>query len=142
MKAILAALALSLAAAGVSYAQDGAEAQAEAPQFSYAIVRENVRIPFAGRTIQGFEVGRDRNSVIFRASGRRYYRGELDSFCAHNLRWDERIGLDRRRSGPSFGRGDIVLIEGHRCMLQTLDEIADPREAHIAADAARRAARD
>lgn len=131
MKLLFAAVSMSIALAGAALAQDGAkpqpaaaEAQAQSP---YVVIREDARIPFAGRTINGFRVGEDRNSIIFTVAGHRFYRGELDSYCARNLRFDYRIGLDRRFGGGAVERGSIVIIEGQRCMLLSLDEIADPR---------------
>ncbi|MGE0044490.1 MAG: hypothetical protein AB7J28_13770 [Hyphomonadaceae bacterium] len=139
MKSWLVACALSVGvfiapASAQDETQKSADAVAE-QESPYVILRENVSIPFANRAIRGFEAGEDRRSVIFRGPGRRHYRAELDSFCARNLRFESRIGM---RSGPvddTLRRGSTLYIDRDRCMILSLDEIADPR-AQARAEAA------
>lgn len=136
MKSWLVALAMGALAIGPAFAQDQsppAQAEADSP---YVVLRENVRVPFASRTINGFQIGVDRRSVIFDGTGRHWYRGELDRGCARDLRWEHRIGLDLRRGFDTLDRFTWILIDGRRCALRSLDEIADPRDIARPEDAA------
>jgi hypothetical protein len=62
----------------------------------------------------------------------------LDRPCARDLRWEFRIGI-RIPSVNSLRENDQVIVDGRRCFILSLDEIADPREVERAARAAREA---
>jgi hypothetical protein len=91
----------------------------------YRVLAENASIPFADRTITGFKVGEDR-SLILTYMNRRWFRAELDRACARDLPWRHSIGI-RPSPGGTFDRFSYVIIDGRRCYLYSLDEIADPR---------------
>jgi hypothetical protein len=108
---------------GSAPAQDTTQAAADAP--GYAVIRHDVAIPFALRTITGYRVGEDR-SLIIDALGNRFYRAELEPLCARELRWRHAIGVVPDPSGTLY-KNNYVIIDGRRCYIYTLDEIADPR---------------
>ncbi|MBL8551081.1 MAG: hypothetical protein JNJ73_13930 [Hyphomonadaceae bacterium] len=111
---------------------------AEAPATpSYVVLKHNASIPFALRTINGYHVGVDRSLIL--DVGHRWYRAELDSFCARDLRWTTAIAVRPGGIG-AFDRFSHVLVDGRRCRVLSLDEIADPRPVDRAARVAREAA--
>jgi hypothetical protein len=141
MKLRMAAAALVLCFSGAAFGQqpDGEEQQAAQEERSpYVVVRPNANIAFAERTIVGYRVGLDR-SLILRAIGNRWYRATLDRPCARDLRWEFSIGVRIPTTGSLYAN-DQVIIDGRRCFIHTLDEIADPREVERAARAAKREA--
>ncbi len=96
----------------------------------YTVVREDVTIPFS-RTVNNFRVGLDR-SLLLETGHNRWYRATLTQPCQSDLRWEERIGLADRAS-TSVSKFTDVIVDGHRCQILTLDEIADPKAAEAAA---------
>ena len=101
----------------------------------YVVLKEDASIPFALRRVTGYRVGKDRSLIL--DVGPRWYRAELDSFCARDLRWTHRIGLLPGGIG-SFDRFSRVIVDGRRCFVRSVDEIADPRPAERAAREAAR----
>lgn len=99
----------------------------------YEIIDHNVAIPFAARTITGYRIGLDR-SLILDGLGSEFYRAELNESCARDLRWETRIGVQIPTVG-SLRANDYVTIDGRRCRLMTLDQIADPRGVEQNAEA-------
>jgi len=129
---ILATATVALAAiAGCATTNETAAAPLKV---EYAVVREDVSIPF-GAMVHNFRVGLDR-SLLLESGHNRWYRATLTQPCQSDLRWEESIGL-ADRSSTSVTKFTDVVVDGRRCQILTLDEIADPR---IAEDAARRAA--
>lgn len=100
----------------------------------YVVVREDVSIPF-GRMVHNFRVGLDR-SLLLESGHNRWYRATLPPPCQSDLRWEESVGL-ADRSSTSISKFTDVIVDGNRCQILTLDEIADPKAAE---DAARQAA--
>jgi hypothetical protein len=145
MKVRAAAAAFVLCFASVGFAShtlaqtpaDGSRQAAEEADSPYTVVRADASIPFAGRSITGYRVGLDR-SLILDVVGNRWYRATLDRPCARDLRWEFRIGI-RIPSVNSLRENDQVIVDGRRCFILSLDEIADPREVEHAARAAREA---
>lgn len=139
MRTLIAAGAalITLIAGGLAAADEPtteAAAASEEAASPYAVIEENAHIAFANRRISSFRVGLDR-SLILRVGASRYYRAELDESCARDLRWEIDIGV-RIPANGALQRGDTVVIDGRRCFLHSLDEIADPRPAEQAARAA------
>jgi hypothetical protein len=110
---------------GAGAAAQPSEAQPDEDAPRYVVLAQNAAIPFALRTIIGYRVGED-DSLILRHVSRRWYRAELDRPCARDLPWRHRIAL-RPNPGGTFDRFSYVIIDGRRCYLYSLDEIADPR---------------
>ncbi len=90
----------------------------------YAVVDEDARIAFSDHTIVGYEVGEDR-SLLIRAVGGHWYRATVWPPCAHDLRFGDHIGFVTRGT-DTFDRFGEVIVEGNRCPVRTLDEIAAP----------------
>lgn len=102
-------------------------------EVSYTVVAADVTIPFQ-RTVNNFRVGLDR-SLLLEGTGNKWYRATLPEPCKSDLRWEEAIGLADRGS-ISVSKFSEVVVNGRRCQLLSLDEIADPRPAEEAARAA------
>jgi hypothetical protein len=130
-KMIAAGAALALLTGVAAADEPAAQAAAGESASPYTIIEENAHIPFANRRISSFRVGIDR-SLILRVGASRYYRAELDTSCARDLRWEIGIGV-RIPANGTLQRSDTVVIDGRRCFLHSLDEIADPRPAEQAA---------
>lgn len=114
---IIAACAAALAAGCAS------QTKAEAPVVAYTVLKADATIPFAS-LIRDFSVGSEK-SLLLKAGGR-WYRATLEQPCRSDLPWRESIGL-LPGSVDRLDRFSSVLVDGHRCMLRSLDEIADPR---------------
>ena len=66
-----------------------------------------------------------------------WYRAKLDSFCARALPWQNAIGVLSDATNQ-FDKFSTVLIDGRRCRVVAVDQIADPgHPAAIAAPATR-----
>lgn len=139
MKALLAACAAVLTL-GVANAKEAAQPAAEAEAASpYQVIREDVSIPFAQRTVIGFHQGLD-DSIILKVIGQHYYRADIDSVCRRDLRYDFSVGM--RTFSGSLHRGDRLIIERRPCFINRIDEIADPRPVEAAAREAERRGED
>jgi hypothetical protein len=92
----------------------------------YVVLHEDVSIPFALRTVNSYRVGED-GSLILRRNNR-WFRAELAAICARDLPWRNSVGIRPGATG-SFDRLSTVIVDGHRCQISSLDEIADPRPA-------------
>lgn len=110
-----------------------AETATAARPVAYTVVREDVSIPFS-RTVRNFRVGPDR-SLLLESGHNRWYRATLSQPCQSDLRWEEEIARADRASS-SVSKFTDVIVDGHRCQILTLDEIADPKLAEDAARAA------
>ncbi len=126
MKTIIAAACASVALVTACATAAETQGAAEAP-VTYRVIQADAEIPFAGQTVQGFEVGEDR-SLILRAGVNRYYRATLWEPCARELRWREAIALGPLPTGK-LDRFSSVSVAGYTCPIRTLDEIAPPGEA-------------
>lgn len=116
-----------------------ATTEAAAPlEVKYAVVKEDVSIPFS-RNIRNFRVGLDR-SLLLEGPSKRWYRATLPEPCKSDLRWEQSIAL-ADRSSPSVSKFTDVFVDGQKCQILTLDEIADPKPAEDAARAAAAAAK-
>lgn len=113
---LVAAVALAACATG--------EKAAEAPPVTYTVVTADAAIPFASKSVRGFRVGSER-SLLLEANGGKWYRAILQSSCRSDLPWEEAIGIDAGVIDrlDKFG---VVVVDGRRCQIETLDEIADP----------------
>ncbi|MBI1188473.1 MAG: hypothetical protein GC206_14265 [Alphaproteobacteria bacterium] len=131
MRTLSAAVAAMFTLGAVAGADEPMAGAAQEDTPAYAVVDENASIPFAERRINSFRVGLDR-SLILRVGASRFYRAELDDDCARDLRWEIDIGV-RIPTAGALRRSDTVVIDGRRCFLRTLDEIADPRPVEQAA---------
>lgn len=131
MKARFTALALILLAAWPAAAQDPANkapnpTAAPPANVAYQLVEPNARIPLARYRIQGYEVGRD-NSLIIRASGRRYYRVQLWEPCQGDLRFGTRIALETRPD-DTLDRWSRIGVNGNWCSIRQIDQVARPTQ--------------
>ena len=125
-------------AAGAALAACASTASSRAPMdVQYTVIDDDVTIPFA-QTVNNFRVGLDR-SLILDGVGRKWYRATLSQPCKSDLNWEERIGLVDR-GGISVSKFSEVIVNGRRCQILSLDEIADPKPAEDAARAAAAAA--
>lgn len=122
---IAASLAALVGIAGCAGAKD-----AYLTPVKYTVVRENVTIPFS-RNVLNFRVGADK-TLLLEGTGRRWYRATLDQPCTSDLQWEQAVSL-YDRSGTGVSKFSEVIVDGQRCQIQTLDEIADPRVAEAAA---------
>lgn len=120
-KFILAAVA-AVALAGCATAEQQAAAE---PAVSYAVVDDDASIPFAS-TIRGFRVGKDQpRSLLIEGGNGKWYRATLRDYCSRQLPWDHAIGIDAGAI-DRFDRFSTVVLDGVRCQVTTVDEIADP----------------
>jgi hypothetical protein len=103
----------------------------------YQVVREDVSIPFTS-TVRNFRVGLDR-SLLLESGHDRWYRATLPQPCKSDLRWEQQIALADRAS-TSVSKFTDVIVDGQRCQILTLDEIANPRAAEDLARAVAAAA--
>jgi hypothetical protein len=133
---VFAALASFASAFALPASAHAAAAQA-AP--AYVVVKQDASIPFALRRVTGYRVGQDRSLIL--DAGHRWYRAELDSFCTRDLRWTHHIRLSPGGIG-AFDRFSHVIVDGRRCLVQSVDEIADPRPIDRAARQARQQAHE
>jgi len=127
---VAAAATLALLGSAPALAQPAEQANAEEAS-PYTVLRENATIPFADRRINGFRVGLDR-SLILTVGVNRFFRADLDRSCESDLRFETAIGVRVPRAG-TLQRSDYVIIEGRRCHIWGLDEIADPGPVERAA---------
>ena len=121
MKFLLAAAALALVA-GCATAQTEASSE---PKVVYTVVDDDASIPFANN-VRGFRVGKDeQRSLLIEGGDGNWYRAELRDSCRRYLPWENAIGLD---TGPlnRFDRFSTVIVDGVRCQVVRVDEIADP----------------
>ena len=126
-------LASAFAALAIAGCATKAETATAENPVTYAIVRADVTIPFS-RTVRNFRVGADK-SLLLESGHNRWYRATLPQPCRTDLRWEEQIAL-ADRAGGAISKFTDVLVDGNRCQILTLDEIADPRIAEAAARAA------
>jgi hypothetical protein len=120
------------AAAQEAAAQEGAAQEQASP---YTVVTENSRIPFVS-SVRGFRIGLDKSLILDGPAGK-WYRVTLDRSCARDLPWEHAIAI-RDRTG-SFDRFSTVIVDGRRCFVRAVDEIADPRPVERALRAAEKA---
>lgn len=126
------------AAAFVALAACASTANDRGPlDVKYTVIDDDVTIPFS-RSVNNFRVGPDR-SLLLRATGRKWYRATLSQPCKSDLRWEQAIGI-ADRSAISVSRFSEVVVNGRRCQILSLDEIADPKPAEEAARAAAKSA--
>lgn len=133
MRQFIFASAIAVAALAAGCATADPQAAAE-PAVQYAVVDDDARIAFAD-TIRNFRVGKDNpRSLLIEAGNGKWYRVGLGQPCARDLPWEHAIGID---TGPvnAFDRFSFVVIDGHRCQVKAVDEIADP-DAPVAAPGA------
>jgi len=98
----------------------------------YTVVRADATIPFSS-TVRNFRVGLDK-SLLLDGPGGRWYRAEIAEPCRSDLRWEQSIALaDRVMS--SVSKFTDVIVDGRRCTIMSLDEIADPKAAEDTARA-------
>jgi hypothetical protein len=114
-----AAMALT---AGVAWAAPEDVKPADAPPL-YKTLKEDVTIPFAGRTVRDYSVGED-GSLILRAGGK-YYRAVLWRPCATDLKWEHKIALVSRPT-DTLDRFSRVIVDGNACAIESIDEIEKP----------------
>jgi hypothetical protein len=131
-------LAAAVALCGVLGACATKSATATPIEVKYAVVREDVTIPFSS-TVRNFRVGLDR-SLLLESGHDRWYRATLPQPCRSDLRWEQQIAL-ADRAASSVSKFTDVIVDGQRCQILTLDEIANPKAAEDAARAAAEAAR-
>ncbi len=89
----------------------------------YKVVKSDVRIPFAGSMIRGFQVADDDSLIL--DGGRRWYRATLWEPCQRDLKFESAIALV---SAPTdtLDRFSRVIVDGNSCPLVSLDEIEKP----------------
>ncbi|MBL8558410.1 MAG: hypothetical protein JNM47_06800 [Hyphomonadaceae bacterium] len=125
------AAVLVFAAAGCA-STDAATRAAARDLVAYEVIREDATIPFTS-TVRNFRVGLDK-SLLLDGPGGRWYRAQVAEPCKSDLDWEQSIGLaDRAMS--SVSKFTDVIVDGRRCQIISLDEIANPREAENAARA-------
>ena len=111
--------------------------QAAAPPVTYTVVKENASIPFANN-IRNYRTGKDvEKSLLLEGSNGNWYRARLDSFCARALPWENAIGVVQDATN-SFDKFSTVVIDGQRCRVVAVDQIADPDHPPAAAAPATR----
>jgi hypothetical protein len=119
---IAAAIVAAGAVAGCASTKDAAETV----PVEYTVIREDVTIPFTS-SVRNFRVGADK-TLLLEGSGNRWYRAKLPEPCRSDLRWEQAIGL-ADRTASSVSKFTDVIVDGRRCQIIALDEIADPKEA-------------
>ena len=103
---------------------------------TYTVVKADASIPFAN-TIRNYRTGKDvEKSLLLEGSNGLWYRAKLDQFCARALPWQNAIGVisDATNQVDKFS---TVLIDGRRCRVTAVDQIADPDHPAAAAPATR-----
>jgi hypothetical protein len=98
-------------------------AKEERAQETYAVLRHNASIPIDVNFDRSYTIQRD-GSLIFHVRDR-WYRARLTPPCSSDLYGSLRLGFVHR--GPWLDRTSQVIVDGNRCPLRSLDEIADPR---------------
>ena len=99
--------------------------EAAAPPVTYTVVKADASIPFAN-TIRNYRTGKDvEKSLLLEGSNGNWYRARLDSFCARALPWENAIGVVQDATN-SFDKFSTVVIDGQRCRVVAVDQIADP----------------
>lgn len=127
----VAALASVVVLAGCATADRAGDAAA-GRVVEYTVIRSDATIPFSSN-VQNFRVGLDK-SLLLDAPGGRWYRAEISAPCKSDLDWEQTIGLaDRAMS--SVSKFTEVIVDGRRCQIISLDEIANPKAAEDAARA-------
>jgi hypothetical protein len=122
MSRLLGAAVLLALVAGCATAKTEATAE---PAVTYTVVEQDASIPFAN-TVRGFRVGKDeQRSLLIEGGDGNWYRAELRDHCRRYLPWENAIGLD---TGPlnRFDKFSTVIVDGVRCQVVRVDEIADP----------------
>ncbi len=121
---IAVACAAALAASGCATSQE----EAAAP-VTYTVVEADASIPFASRAIRNFRVGKDaEHSLLLEGANSRWYRATLESTCSRDLRWEQAIAF-KADATDRLDKFSSVLIDGRRCRVMALDQIADPDAA-------------
>lgn len=97
-----------------------------APPVTYTVVKADDSIPFASTGVRNFRVGKDEpRSLLLEGPNRRWYRATLDASCRSSLPWEHAIGV-KTDATDRFDRFSTVIIDGRRCQIRALDQIADP----------------
>ena len=91
----------------------------------YVVIEENATIPF-GRQINGYEVPRGDNAILFRVGINHWYRATVSRFCASELRFSNRVAAIEPGSGGSLDRFGHVQVRGQYCYFYSLDRIENP----------------
>lgn len=116
--ALCAGIATSASAAAKDPGTAGAEHQ-------YVVIEENATIPF-GRQINGYEVPRGDDAVVFRVGTNRWYRATVSPFCASELRFSNSVSAVEPGTGGSLDRFGHVRVRGQYCYFYSLDRIENP----------------
>lgn len=113
-------LAAALAAAVTACATTPKE---KGPPVEYKVLKSDVRVPFAGSRIRGFQVAEDDSLIL--DGGSRWYRATLWEPCQRDLDFESVIALV---SAPTdtLDRFSRVIVNGNSCPLASLDEIEKP----------------
>ncbi len=125
---IAAALVAAMAAVGCA----STESTSSAIPVEYTVVRADATIPFTS-SVRNFRVGSDK-SLLLEGNGNRWYRAQIAEPCKSDLRWEQSVGL-ADRTMTSVSKFTEVIVDGRRCQIISLDEIADPKAAEDAARA-------
>jgi hypothetical protein len=98
-------------------------AKEERAQPTYTVLRHNASIPIDVNFDRSYTIQRD-GSLIFHVRDR-WYHARLTPPCSSDLYGSLRLGFVHH--GPWLDRTSQVIVDGNRCPLRSLDEIADPR---------------
>ncbi|MBU6374207.1 MAG: hypothetical protein KJS97_15890 [Alphaproteobacteria bacterium] len=120
MRLVLLAAAL---AAAVSACATTTAPKEKAAAVEYKVIKTDVRVPFAGSTIRGFQVADDDSLIL--DGGSRWYRATLWEPCQRDLDFESVIALV---SAPTdtLDRFSRVIVNGNSCPLVSLDQIEKP----------------
>ncbi len=118
---LAAACAAAFALSGCATSREVAEAPV-----AYTVVAADASIPFASSAIRSYRVGKDvEHSLLLEGGASRWYRATLEPSCSRDLRWEFAIGF-KTDATDRLDRFSSVLIDGRRCRVIALDQIADP----------------
>ena len=116
------ALCAGIATSALAASKDPAAADASR---RYVVIEEDATIPF-GRQINGYEVPRGDDALLFRVGGNRWYRATVSRFCASELRFSNRVAAIEPGTGGSLDRFGHVQVRGQYCYFYSLDRIENP----------------
>jgi hypothetical protein len=121
-------LIVALAGLAALAACETTPAEAEKP-VTYTVLEADASIPFASKSIRNFRVGAEK-TLLLEANGGKWYRATLIGACRSDLPWEQAIGIDGGAT-DRFDKFASVIIDGRRCQVTQLDQIADPDEATV-----------
>ena len=116
----------AVCAAGFAVSSCATSQEEVAASIAYTVIAADASIPFASSAVRTYRVGKDADhSLLLEGANSRWYRATLEQTCRHDLQWQQAIAF-KADATDRLDKFSSVLIDGRRCQVMALDQIADP----------------